>query len=51
MFDYTADIGGIGDRSEFTVDIDLSYLVFTYLLYFKVCNTVLIFLVKQFPVV
>ena len=24
MFDYTADIAGIGDRSEFTVDIDLS---------------------------
>ena len=22
MFDYTADIAGIGDRSEFTVDID-----------------------------
>ena len=24
MFDYTAAIAGIGDRSEFTVDIDLS---------------------------
>ena len=24
LFDYTADITGIGDRSEVTVDIDLS---------------------------
>ena len=24
MFDYTAEITGIGDRSELTVDIDLS---------------------------
>jgi len=24
MFDYTAEIAGIKDRSEFTVDIDLS---------------------------